>query len=87
MNEISEFEKEITMHIPDLSVEHISAMCDFIFKDTIVEIKCTNSITEKHVRQVLAYHYLSKFRTDVDIKHVIVYDAVSGKHIKISLNH
>ena len=71
---------------PNLSVNHIRALCDFISKDKIIDIKVTNSITEKHIKQVLTYHWLSKFRDDVDIHEVIVYDAVSRKSVKIHLD-
>ena len=70
---------------PDLSVNHISALCDFITKDIILDLKCTSSITETHIKQVLAYHYLSTKRTDLNIQKLIVYDAVTGKNVTINL--
>ncbi len=70
---------------PVLSVNHISALCDFITKDTILDLKCTSTINERYLEQVLAYHYLSKKRSDLDIKRVIVYDVVTGKFIEVKL--
>lgn len=70
---------------PDLSVKHITALADYINKDTIIDIKTTNSISRAHIKQVLAYHYLSTKRSDLDIKRVIVYDSVSGKSITINI--
>jgi len=74
-----------TMYDPDLSVNHISALCDFITQDTILDVKCTSSITPQHVLQVLAYHYLSTKRSDLNIKRVIVYEAVTGKSLTINI--
>ena len=70
---------------PDLSVNHISALCDFISKDTILDLKCTSSITEKHLKQVLSYYYLSTKRTDLDIKKLIVYDAPTGRFVEMKI--
>lgn len=71
---------------PNLSVNHISALCDFITDDTILDLKCTSSITVAHLKQVLSYHYLSTKRSDLNIKRVIVYDAVTGKDVTIDLS-
>ena len=73
------------LYDPNLSTLHISGLADYITKDTIIDIKTTNSITINHIKQVLAYHYLSTKRSDLNIKHVIVYDAVSGKSVEIDL--
>lgn len=70
---------------PILSIKHISALADYITEDTILDIKVTNNITENHIRQVLAYHYLSTKRSDLHINRVIVYDATSGKDVVINL--
>ena len=70
---------------PDLSVCHISALSDFITNDTIIDLKCTNAISRNHIKQVLAYHYLSTKRSDLNINRVIVYDAVSDSFIDLSL--
>ena len=45
-----------------------------------------NHIDEKNVRQVLAYHYLSTKRTDLNIKRLIVYDATSDRALTINLD-
>lgn len=72
---------------PNLSVEHISALCDFISEDTILDLKCTSSINLSHIKQVLAYHYLSTKRSDIEIRKVVVYDAVSDKSVIIELRN
>lgn len=71
---------------PNLSVNHISALCDFITNDTILDLKCTSSISISHIKQVLSYHYLSTKRSDVNIKRLIVYDAVSGRSAEINIS-
>lgn len=71
---------------PDLSVNHISALCDFISKDTILDLKCTSAITEKHLKQVLSYYYLSTKRSDLKIKRLIVFDAPTQKYIEIKID-
>ena len=73
------------LYDPNLSVNHISALCDFITKDTILDLKCTSSITEKHLKQVLSYYYLSTKRTDLDIEKLIVYDAPTGRFVEIDV--
>ena len=67
------------------NTKHIVGMADFMDHNTIIDLKCTNYIDNQMLRQVLAYHLLSQFRPDLDIKKVIVYDAVSGKFIEIDL--
>lgn len=71
---------------PDLSIRHISGLADYITHDTILDVKVRNHIDESCVRQVLAYHYLSTKRSDLDIKRVIVYDAVSDRSLQISID-
>lgn len=71
---------------PNLSIQHITGLADYITEDTILDIKTTNSIGLKYVRQVLAYHYLSTKRSDLNIKRVIVYDAVSGQSVTIPIS-
>lgn len=70
---------------PNLSIRHLRGLADYITEDTILDIKTTNRIDSSMLRQVLAYHYLSTKRSDLHIKRVIVYDAVSGKNITINL--
>ena len=84
--ETHEIDKEHPLHSPVLSVKHIAGLADYIDENAIIDIKCTNSITKAHLMQVLAYHYLSTKRDDLHINKVIVYDAVSGKSIKIDLS-
>ena len=71
---------------PNLSVKHIMGLADFITPDTILDIKVTNHIDKDMIRQVLAYHYLSTKRSDLNIKRVIVYDATSGKSITVNID-
>lgn len=71
---------------PDLSVDHINALADYITEDTILDIKVTNRIDETYIKQVLAYHYLSTKRDDVCIKRVIVYDATSGHSVTVNIS-
>lgn len=70
---------------PNLSVRHIAGLADYITRDTILDVKVRNNIDEKCIKQVLAYHYLSTKRSDLDIKRVIVYDAVSNRDIVIPI--
>lgn len=71
---------------PNLSINHISGLADYITQDTILDVKVRNNIDEICVRQVLAYHYLSTKRSDICIKRVIVYDAVSDKSVVVYIN-
>lgn len=74
------------IHDPNLSVNHITALADFISHDKIIDIKCTSSITLQHIKQVLAYHYLSTKRDDLNIEEVIVFDAVKNKCVRVKLS-
>lgn len=85
---IPDFTKDEYLNSPVLSIDHISGLADYIDEHTIIDIKTTSSITVQHIKQVLAYHYLSTKRSDLDINKVIVYDAVKGKSVTIDLtNH
>lgn len=70
---------------PDLSIRHISGLADYITYDTILDVKVRNHIDESCVRQVLAYHYLSTKRSDLNIKRVIVYDATSDRAVEVNI--
>ena len=70
---------------PNLSVLHIAGLADYITPDTILDVKVRNNIDEKCVRQVLAYHYLSTKRSDLNIKRVIVYDASSDRAVVVPI--
>ena len=69
----------------NLTIRHIAGLADYITEDTILDIKVRNNIDENCIRQVLAYHYLSTKRTDLHIKRVIVYDAVSDKSVIVNI--
>lgn len=71
---------------PNLSILHIAGLADYITEDTILDIKVTGCISEGHIKQVLAYHYLSTKRSDLHIKKVIVYDATSDKAVIVHIN-
>ena len=68
---------------PDLSIRHITGLADYITQDTILDVKVRNNIDEVCVRQVLGYHYLSTKRSDLNIKRLIIYDAVSGRSVVV----
>lgn len=70
----------------NLSINHITGLADYITKDTILDVKVRNNIDENCVRQVLGYHYLSTKRSDLCIKKVIVYDAVSDKAVEVNIS-
>lgn len=70
---------------PNLSVSNISALCDIISEDTIIDIKVTGKITPQYIRQVLAYHYLSTKRSDLHIKTLVIYEAITNQFVKIDL--
>ena len=69
----------------NLSIEHLTGKADFVSEDTIIDLKTTNNITPRYVRQVLLYHYLSTKRSDLNIKRVIIYDCVSGHSLEINI--
>ena len=79
-------DSETKFYDPDLSVNHISALCDFISEETLLDLKCTSAINEKHLRQVLSYYYLSTKRSDLHIKRLIVFDAPTQRFIEIKLD-
>lgn len=70
---------------PNLSIRHICGLADYITTDTILDVKVRNNIDDKCISQVLGYHYLSTKRSDLFIKKVIIYDAVSNKSIVIDI--
>ena len=70
---------------PCLITTHFVGLCDYIDENTIIDIKTTSNITTSYIKQVLAYHYLSTKRSDLNIKKVIIYDAVKNKCIKIPI--
>lgn len=71
---------------PNLSISHITGLADYITEDTILDVKVRNNIDLSCVKQVLAYHYLSTKRSDLNIKRVIVYDATSNRHVSIDIS-
>lgn len=68
----------------NLSTQHVYALADFIIGDTILDLKCTSSINEKYIKQVLAYHWLST-KHNLNINNVMVYDAIKEKYIRINV--
>ncbi len=73
------------MYDPNLSIRHIAGLADLIDEKTIIDIKCTSAINEKNVMQLLGYYYLSKKRSDLAIRYLIVYDVVMKRYIKIDM--
>lgn len=80
------FKKDGLLFDEKLSIQNITGKADFVAEDTIVDLKTTNNITKRYIRQVLFYHYLSTKRSDLNIKRVIVYDCVSGNYVEIPIN-
>lgn len=80
------FKKDGLLFDEKLSIQHITGKADFVAEDTIVDLKTTNNITKRYIRQVLFYHYLSTKRSDLNIKRVIVYDCVSGNYVEVPIN-
>lgn len=74
------------LNSPILSIKHIAALADYIDENTIIDIKTTPNITINHVKQVLAYHYLSTKRSDLHINKVIVYNPVIDKAVEVNIN-
>jgi hypothetical protein len=72
---------------PMLNTKHIKGLVDVMSKDTIIDIKCTNHIDTVMIKQVFAYYLLSLYKHDVDIKRLIIYDAVSDKSIEIDVEN
>ena len=64
---------------PCLSIDHITGLADFLNDKKIVDIKCTPTIEKRHLKQVLAYHYLSTKRSDLNINEVIVYNPITNE--------
>ena len=68
-----------------LNTKYLCGLMDICDGKTIVDIKCTNTIDMKMVRQVISYYLLSKYKNNLDIDKVIIYDATSGTSIFIKL--
>lgn len=71
---------------PNLSIQHIYGLADYITEDTILDVKVRNNIDERCIRQILAYHYLSTKRSDLHIKRLIIYDATSDRAVTIMIS-
>lgn len=80
------FRKNGLLFNENLAIRNIGGKADFVTEDTIVDLKTTNNITKRYIRQVLFYHYLSTKRSDLNIKRVIVYDCVSNNYVEIPIN-
>ena len=68
---------------PVLSTNHLCGLMDVVSNDTIIDIKVTSSIAEKMLLQVLAYFYLSQYRSDLTIDRLIIYDAAMDRYLII----
>ena len=69
---------------PILQTQQLCALMDIVSYDTIIDIKVTSQIKKEHLMQVLAYHYLSTYRSDLSIDRVIVYDASTDRYLAVS---
>lgn len=77
----SEIEQEYSASLP---TRHLRGLMDIVSYDTIIDIKVTGEISEKMILQVLAYYYLSRYRSDLAIDRIVVYDAVYDRYLAIS---
>lgn len=68
-----------------LITKHLIGLMDICDSETIIDVKCTNKIDRRMIKQVLSYSLLSQYRQDLNIKTVIVYDAVSQKYVKLDV--
>ncbi len=68
----------------NLSVKHIYGLADYIIGDTIIDLKCTSSIDEKYMKQLLAYYWLST-KHNMDIKKIMIYEAMKNKYVLIDM--
>lgn len=73
-----------TMKKCDLSIPHNRGLADFIIDNTILDLKCTSSIDEKYIKQVLAYYWLSE-KHQLNIQNVMLYDAIQDRWLKINM--
>lgn len=67
-----------------LSTKYLCGLMDVVSHDTIIDIKVTSQISEKMLLQVLSYHYLSTYRSDLVIDRVALYDAALDRYLLIS---
>lgn len=75
----------LTFSNPCVSVKYIKGLCDFLNKDTIIDIKC-KKIDKKDFKQILSYYYLSTKR-HLKIKKLIIFEAISQKFIEFDLEN
>ena len=69
---------------PNLSIDHIYGMPDYLSKDSIIIIKSSGDIQEKDLYILLGYHYLSTKRSDLNIKKGYIFDTITGKYIEVN---
>lgn len=77
--------KNVNEHPHAIQSDGLKGLIDITDGETILDIKVTGRIDANMVKQVLAYYYLSQFRSDMKISKVSVYDAITERHIEISL--
>lgn len=85
-SDLVSFDSNNILH-PALVCDEIIGICDFIDNNTIIDIKCSATINETMIKQILAYYYLSTKRNDLNIKKIIVYDVITNNYVLITTNN
>lgn len=85
MNITEPLERNSVIPCPYLKTKHFAGLTDYLTEDTVIDIKTTNGIDDKMVKQILGYYYLSTKRSDLHIKHLIIYDAISGRCVRMNV--
>ena len=73
-----------SIKLTNLITKNIVGVADFIVDDTIIELKCTNELNERYMKQLLSYYYLA-IKKGLEINKLILFDAISGKYILIDM--
>jgi hypothetical protein len=70
---------------PMLQSRYLAGLMDVITQDTIIDVKCTGSISEEMILQVLSYVYMSQYIAGRNIKQAIIYDACTNNAMIIPI--
>jgi hypothetical protein len=68
-----------------LQSRYLAGLMDVITQDTIIDVKCTGSISEEMILQVLSYVYMSQYIAGRNIKQAIIYDACTNNAMIIPI--
>ena len=68
---------------PMLQSQSLAGLMDVITSDTVIDVKCTGSIDERMILQVLSYVYMSQYVVGRNIKQAIIYDACTNNALII----